>query len=133
MSFRSLGILKMALRANVCEECERRDGGAAGDVPIAVDAAPCETSCPVFVHLPRLIRISRNGEPPCGYAMFGDVLRHPSAAGPDMELALAVLHRAFAIPQPTRCDPSSECKRLGRIAAEVASVPQDLRRSEETQ
>ena len=66
-----LNQLKLALRDNLCGECPEHAPQVQSATPAAPPAAePCETDCSVFVNLPRLARVAKEGEPPCGYSVY---------------------------------------------------------------
>jgi len=64
--------LKSALRSEVCNECGQRSGDPGVPPP---QAARCEDQCTLFANLPRLARITEEGEPPCGYEVFAKSLQ----------------------------------------------------------
>ena len=66
-----LNQLKLALRDNLCGECpEHAPQVQSAHAPAPPAAEPCETDCSVFVNLPRLARVAKEGEPPCGYSVY---------------------------------------------------------------
>jgi hypothetical protein len=87
----------LALRQQICPECEWRSGA---DNPAATAAAPeCEKQCTMFVHLPSLARlmVMFGSEPPSGYESIVDnYLRfaHERSAVPTNEVEAPL--RAYA-------------------------------------
>jgi len=116
--------LKSALRGEVCTDCERR----AADDSIAVPAnARCEGDCSLFVNLPRLARVAREGEPPCGYGVFAKSLQ-TEGVGPDVVHAMNVIEAAaLAAGSNTTqspCVDTGGCERLTRLKTAVACMHQ---------
>jgi hypothetical protein len=116
--------LKSALRGEVCAECARR----LADDAIAPPAKDrCESDCSLFVNLPRLARVAREGEPPCGYGVFAKSLQ-AEGGGPDVVRAMNVIEAAGLAAgsdaaQPHGADRSG-CERLTRLTTAVASLHQ---------
>lgn len=55
--------LKAELRAQICKDCPLRTPGQPFDMERQL---PCETSCPLFVHLPRLKEVAQQLDPMLG-------------------------------------------------------------------
>lgn len=65
----TLDVLRDELRSRICRHCRWRPAGSEG-LPCNV-ARPCEAGCPVFHHLPELVRRARLLDP---------MLREPEGA-----------------------------------------------------
>ena len=92
-----LNHLKLALRDKLCGECPEHAPQVQSAQPASSPAAePCESDCSVFVNLPRLARVAKAGEPPCGYSVYEKSLE--SCDGQlrktDLAQALAILESA---------------------------------------
>jgi hypothetical protein len=120
--------MKLALRGQVCNECAA-PVHSLPQPPTVV--AQCEDACPLFVNLPRLARVVEAGEPPCGYEIFAKSLEPfpGNAPGPDVAHALTVLEAAASASETESADVGG-CKRLTRIATELACLPQPAEPSE---
>jgi hypothetical protein len=99
----------------------------AGDLPkemIFQRAAACESDCALFVNLPRLARLVKEGEPPCGYAVFSKSLESygGQTRGTDVVRALAILESAIADLSAAPCGETGGCERLTRITTAVACL-----------
>jgi hypothetical protein len=101
---------KVAIRQQVCGECDGRSSG--GDrLP---EPRECEPGCDLFTYLPRLVSVVRRfgAEPPCGYP-----------------LAVLNLPCRSCTPQPRSCDDACSGERpLRRFAAEAMAIVESLAR-----
>jgi hypothetical protein len=101
-----LNHLKLALRDNLCGECPEHAPAQPIEHPLeaqsaqpdatAPAAASCETDCSVFVNLPRLARVAKEGEPPCGYSVYEKSLEScdGQVRKTDLAQALTILESA---------------------------------------
>jgi hypothetical protein len=118
-----LDLLKLALRGQVCIECSTPTHSITRSAPAI---AECEGACPLFVNLPRLARVVQEGEPPGGYEIFTKSLQPfpGDTPGPDVVHALTVLETAASVSVEPQGADATGCKRLARIATEVACLHQ---------
>jgi hypothetical protein len=102
-----LNDLKTRLRDELCGECP---GRSEGDAPAPAESQPppaaaqCESDCALFVNLPRLARVAKEGEPPCGYEVFSKSLDHASGNVRNNEVARALTVLESAAVHPTHPD-----------------------------
>ncbi len=91
----NLNGLRSALRVQLCVECEQQSA-ASPAAPPAPAVAPCEGDCPLFVNLPRLARVAKEGVPPCGYDVYSKSLdpARGKTQVPDIAEALRIIEVA---------------------------------------
>jgi hypothetical protein len=124
--------LKTALRIRLCGECSVRPAeNAPAATATATGPAPCESDCQLYVNLPKLARLVKEGEPPCGYEVFAKSLASQAGKSPgtDIVLALAILESALAELSKLEADQPAGCERLDRITAAVACLPKEAEQS----
>jgi hypothetical protein len=99
--------LKLALRDQLCGECPEHVGDHSVEHPVhevAVPppAEPCESDCSLFVNLPRLARLTEEGEPPCGYTVFAKSLEdcQGQVRHTDVAQALTIIESAASESSP---------------------------------
>jgi hypothetical protein len=116
--------LKTILREQVCARCASRldaDGAAAPTGP-APAADQGESECSLFANLPRLARLARDGEPPCGYQILDRSLTSLGGAArtPDISQAMAIIESLAG--EHTQAE--TDCERLNRLNAAVECLVQ---------
>ena len=112
----TLGLIQVALRAEVCDGCHHRSARA--EPPAVTGQRACERTCPLFVHLPRLVAlVSRfGGEPPCGYALAVHNLSCPAC-----RCEPATAFQGLARPPAAEAHGRTDCP-LTRYAGEALAV-----------
>jgi hypothetical protein len=94
----STGWMRLALRAQICDQCHPRPReGCAHQV---LEAHACESACALFVQLPRLARLfeRHRAKPPAGYEAFAiQMLQEGGADSFEPRAALDYAPEAVAI------------------------------------